>query len=203
VLFLPRHLAATAIEALMQKRFFELSDDVELPHRWALAMPRDRQGLKVDDDPFMRGTPVHSKERLRIPIEIAGTPLDFTEAGIMIPVVHVRVAAVFAELAPDDVQLLPVDVEGQPDQYLILVATRRIRCIDESASRIRLWTHENGVPHKVGQYMSVRDLRIDKDKVGTAKVFRCEGWTGPLLVSGEIKEALERMGATGTRFEEV
>jgi hypothetical protein len=34
-------------------------------------------------------------------------------------------------------------------------------------------------------------------------VFRCEGWTGPLIVSGEIKDALERMGATGTRFEEV
>jgi hypothetical protein len=67
----------------------------------------------------------------------------------------------FAELAPDDVQLIPVDVEGHPDQYLILVATRLIRCIDEKASRIRLWTHEDGVPHKVGQYASVRDLRID------------------------------------------
>ncbi len=55
----------------------------------------------------------------------------------------------------------------------------------------------------VGQYFSVRDLRIDKAKVGNAKVFRLEGWTGPLIVSGEIKDALERMGATGTRFEEV
>jgi hypothetical protein len=55
----------------------------------------------------------------------------------------------------------------------------------------------------VGRYASVRDMRIDKDKVGSAKVFRCEGWTGPLIVSGELKDALERMGATGTRFEEV
>jgi hypothetical protein len=47
------------------------------------------------------------------------------------------------------------------------------------------------------------ELRIDKARVGDAQVFRCEGWTGPLIVSGEIKEALERMGATGTRFEEV
>jgi hypothetical protein len=187
----------------MQKRFFELSDHVELPHRWQLAMPRDSQGLKVDDGQFMRGTPVHIKERLRIPIEIAGKPLDFTEAGISIPVVHVRVASMFAELAPDDVQLIPVDVEGHPDQYLILVATRLIRCIDETASRIRLWTHENRVAHKVGQYMSVRDMRIDKAKVGSAQVFRCEGWTGPLIVSGEIKDALDRIGATGTRFEEV
>ncbi|MBN1210540.1 MAG: hypothetical protein JXB05_37145 [Myxococcaceae bacterium] len=187
----------------MPKRFFELADDVNVPHRWHLAMPRDRQGRKVDDALFRIGAPVPMQERLRIPIEIAGKPLDFTEAGIGIPVVHVRVASMFAELAPDDVQLLPVDVEGQPDQYLILVATRLIRCIDENASRIRLWTHEDGLPDMVGQYASVRDLRIDKAKVGNARVFRLEGWIVSLIISGEIKDALESMGATGTRFEEV
>jgi hypothetical protein len=187
----------------MPKRFFELSDEVELPHRWHLAMPRDRQGRKVDEGQFTLGIPVHSQERLRIPLEIAGKPLDYTEANVGLPVVHVRVASMFAELAPDDVQLLPVDVEGQPDQYLILVATRLIRCIDEKASRIRLWTHENGIPDMVSRYASVRDLRIEKAKVGSAKVFRPEGWEVTLIVSGEIKDALERMGATGTRFEEV
>jgi hypothetical protein len=187
----------------MLKRFFELNDDVKLPHRWHLAMPRDRQGAKVDDGQFMLGAPVHLTDRLRIPVEVAGRPLDFTEAGISIPVVHVRVASIFAELAPDDVQLIPVDVEGHPDQYLILVATRLIRCIDEKASRIRLWTHENGIPDMVGQYASVRDMRIDRTLVGSAQVFRPEGWTVSLIISGEIKDALERMGATGTRFEEV
>ncbi len=187
----------------MPKRFFKLVDDVNYPQRWDLDTPTDRQGQKVDDAQFRSGTPVHIQERLRIPVEVAGTPLDFTEAGLRIPVVHVRVASLFAELAPDDVQLLPVDVAGQPDQYLILVATRLIRCIDEQASRIQLWTHENGIAEMVGKYFSVRDLRIDKTKVGNAKVFRLEGWTGPLIVSGEIKDALKRMGATGTRFEEV
>jgi hypothetical protein len=157
----------------------------------------------VEDWRFTSGTPVHLKERLRVPVEIAGTPLDFTEANVGLPVVHVRIASVFVELAPNDVQLLPVDVEGQPDQYLILVATRLIRCIDETASRIRLWTHENKIPAMVGKYASVRDMRIEKAKVGSAQVFRCEGWTVPLIVSGEIKDALERMGATGARFEEV
>ncbi|MDY7231000.1 imm11 family protein [Hyalangium rubrum] len=187
----------------MPKRFFELADDVNVPHRWHLAMPRDRHGLKVDDGQFMRGTPVDIKDRLSVPIEIEGKPLDFTEAGISIPVVHVRVASMFAELAPDNVQLLPVEVEGHPDQYLILVATRLIRCIDEKASRVRLWTHENGIPEMVGQYASVRDMRIEKAKVGSAQVFRCEGWMGPLIVSEEIKDALEHMGATGMWFEEV
>jgi hypothetical protein len=187
----------------MPSRYFRLADNVYVPHRWHLATPTDSHGQKVDDPVFSSGTPVHIKDRLRIPVEIAGKSLDFTEAGICIPVVHVRVASLFAELAPDNVQLIPVDVEGQPDQYLILVATRLIRCIDEKASRIRLWTHENGIPDMVGKYASVRDMRIDKSQVGSAQVFRCEGWSGPLIVSEDIKDALEHMGATGPRFEEV
>ncbi len=187
----------------MPKRFFELADDVNIPHRWHLATPTTSHGQKVDEALFMRGTPVHDQGRLRVPVEIPGKALDFTQAGIGIPVVHVRIASMFAELAPDDVQLIPVDMEGQPDQCLILVATRLIRCINEKASRIRLWTHEDGAPHMVGRYASVRDMRIDKAKAGSAKVFRCEGWIGPLIIAEELKDALEGMGATGTRFEEV
>lgn len=188
----------------MIKRFFELADDVNVPHRWDLGTLTDGRGQQVDDRQFTCGTPVHvTADRLRVPVESAGKPLDYTEAGVGLPVVHVRIASLFAELAPDDVQLIPVDVEGQPDQYLILVATRRILCIDEKASRIRLWTHENGIPDMVGKYASVRDMRIDRARVGDARVFRCEGWTVPLIVSGEIRDALDRMGATGTRFEEV
>ncbi len=187
----------------MSQRFFRLYDDVYVPRRWHLDTPRDEQGREVDDWEFKRGAPVVSKGRLRIPIEIAGKPLDFSETNSRIPVVHVKVAPVFKELAGDDVQLIPVEVEGQPDQYLILVATHVIACIDEKSSRIRLWTHEDGLPDMVGQYASVRDMRIDRTQVGAAKVFRPKGWEVALTVSGDIKDALERMGATGTKFEEV
>jgi hypothetical protein len=187
----------------MAQRFFELHDDVYVPRRWHLDTPIDGQGRKVFDWDFKRGTPVHVAGRLKIPIEIPGRPLDFSEAGIRIPVVHVKVASMLAERAPGDVQLIPADIEGQPEQYLVLVATRLIRCIDEEASEVSFWTPEHGVPEKVGQYMGVDRLRIDKQKVGNAKVFRPEGWEVALVVSEEIKDALERLGATGTRFEEV
>jgi coenzyme F420-reducing hydrogenase beta subunit len=51
--------------------------------------------------------------------------------------------------------------------------------------------------------MGVDRLRIDKTRVGDAQVFRPEGWNVVLIVSERIKDALERMGATGTKFEEV
>jgi hypothetical protein len=187
----------------MAQHFFRLSDDVYVPRRWHLDTPIDSQGHRVFDWDFKRGTPVDVKERLKIPIETAGRPLDFTEAGIRIPVVHVKVASMLAERAPGDVQLIPADIEGHPEQYLVLVATRLIRCIDEQASRILFWTPEDGEPDRVGQYRDVRDMRIDKTKVGNAKVFRPEWWEVALVVSEEIKDAMDALGATGTRFQEV
>jgi len=46
-------------------------------------------------------------------------------------------------------------------------------------------------------------LRIDKSKVGDARVFRLWGWHPPIIVDEEIKEALERTGIVGGLFDEV
>lgn len=187
----------------MAQRFFSLADDLSVPHRWYLATPTDGQGHKVHDWELKKGMPVHVEGRLKIPIKIPGRPLDFSWAGLRIPVVHSKVATPLAKLAASDIQLIPADIEGQPDPYFVLVATRLIRCIDEKASKVQFWTPEDRVPEKVGKYWAVDDMRIDKTAVGNAKVFRPEGWPGTLLVSEEIKDALERLDATGTRFEEV
>jgi len=187
----------------MSQRFFKLSDDMDVPRRWLLDTPVDSQGHEVFSWDFTTGKPVQVEGRLKIPIELKGRPLDFSWAGVMIPVVHVKVASMLLERAPSDVQLIPADVEGQPEQYVVLVATRLIRCIDEAASEVSFWKPEHGVPEKVGDYMGVDRLRIDKTKVGNAKVFRPEGWPVVLIVSEDIKDALEQLGTTGTLFEEV
>jgi hypothetical protein len=188
---------------LMARRFFRLADDVYFPNRWHLDTPWDSQEGKVRDWTLTKGMPVHIRGRLKIPIEITGKPLDFSEAGIGIPVVHVRVASMLSELARDDVQLIPADIEGQPEQYLVMVATRLIRCIDDKVSKVQYWTEKDGLPEKVGEYWAVDDLHIDTALVGGAKVFRPTGWEVALIVSEDIKDALEHMGATGTRFTEV
>jgi hypothetical protein len=58
-------------------------------------------------------------------------------------------------------------------------------------------------PERTGKYRAVAGMRIDPSKPGHAKVFRPWGWTIALIVSEEIKEALERIGTTGTKFKEV
>ncbi|NBC44296.1 imm11 family protein [Corallococcus exiguus] len=188
----------------MTSRFFELSDDASWPGRWLLDDPMDA-GLQELEDAriFNRGHRVRIEGRLRIPVEHPGQALDFTQTSSMVPVVGRRVAAIFADLAPNDVQLILANVEGEKDPFRILVATRLIRCIDEPRSRVQFWTAEDGLPEKVGKYYAVDDLHIDPTQVGEAKVFRLEGWAGTLIVSEDIKLALERIRATGMRFTEV
>ncbi|WP_240358930.1 imm11 family protein, partial [Myxococcus vastator] len=190
----------------MTMRYFKLSDDMSLQGRWLLGDPTDSQGQEVDDPwQFKAGCPVQVEARLKIPIYHPGSPLDYSLAGIgNTPIVHKRVASIFAELAPDDVQLLPVAVDGQVEPYCILVATQLISCIDDNASEeVRYWKPEDGRPEKVGKYRGVSGMRIDPTKVGGAKVFRTWGWTIALIVSEDIKEALERARVTGVKFEEV
>ncbi|WNG31619.1 hypothetical protein F0U62_19415 [Cystobacter fuscus] len=189
----------------MPKKYFKLSQEVDGSGGWDLGNPTDPQGREVDNPwIFREGMSVPEQGRLILPVGRPGRALDFTLAGFSIPVVHARVASLFRELAPRDVQILPVDIPGQPDRFCILVATRLIRCIDDQASEeVEYWMPEDGRPEKVGQYRDVSGLRIDPSKVGDAMVFRTWGWTIALIVSEELKEALERMGATGAKFKEV
>jgi hypothetical protein len=189
----------------MPKRYFKLSDDVYVPGRWHLRSPTDSQGRELENPwIFNKGRPIPDPGRLRVPVDRPGRPLDFSLTGLAIPIVHVRVASLFTELAPDEVQTFPVEVQGQPDQFCILVATRLIRCIDDAAcTEVEVWTPEDGRPEKVGEYRDVYGLRIDASRVGDAKVFRTWGWSIALIVREDIKDALERLGATGTQFKEV
>ncbi|WP_395847663.1 imm11 family protein [Cystobacter fuscus] len=137
-------------------------------------------------------------------MKLAGQPLDFSQAAFGIPIVHVRVESVFIELAKNDVQFFPVEIEGCSDQYRILNVTRVVKCIDDHASEeVRYWKPEDGRPEKTGQYRAVYGLRIAPSKVDDAKVFRTWGWTVALIVSEQLKDALESVGATGTKFKEV
>ncbi|QSQ12297.1 imm11 family protein [Myxococcus landrumensis] len=186
-------------------RYFSLMEDVQAGH-WYLTDPLDATGQEVEDIwQFARGHAIRLSSRLTFPISEPGRRLDFCMAGAgATPIVHVKVANILAEMAPDDVQLIPVDVEGCPEQYVLLVVTKLIRCIDDQATEeVLYWKPEDERPDKLGQYRSVYGMRIDPTQVGDAQVFRTWGWDIAIIVSEAIKKALERAGITGARFEEV
>lgn len=188
-------------------RYFDLHDDFRAPGRRELGDPVSLHWRKKVDSVwlFTSGAPVRGLGKLSATVQPPGRPLDFSLAGAgLTPIVHARVASIFRELAPDDVQLLPVEVEDCDERYFILVATRLVRCIDDRAcAEARRYTPEDGLPERVGHYRTVRGLRIDPEKTDGARVFRTWGWPVSLIVSEGIKEALEHAGATGVRFAEV
>jgi hypothetical protein len=165
----------------------------------------DAQGKKVGARLYLNEASIRFDGRLRVPILHPGSPLDFSlaDAGDF-PVVTEMVASTLAELAPGDVQLYPVEVDSRPEPYFLVNVARMVKCIDEAASEeVRYWTPEDNRPDKLGQYRAVYGMRIDPSQVGDASVFRTWGYPRALLVAEDVKEALERTGATGLRFTEV
>lgn len=191
---------------MTNRRFFRLDFDVDVPGRWYLREPTNLEGQEVSDIwAFIEGKPVDAPGPLRIPFSRPGNPLDFDKTTVAgTPIVSARVAAIFREMAPHNVQFFPVKIEGLVEPYHLLNVARTVRCIDDAAcEEVQLYTPEDGYPERVGEYHSVSGLRIDKSKVGDARVFRLWGWHPPIIVDGDIKEALERAGIVGGRFDEV
>jgi len=188
-------------------RYFRLFEDLYVPGRWYLDTPIDGRGEDAGGWLFMEGKPATVAEPLKVALFRPGKPLDFSlaDAGA-IPVVHPKVADVFTSLAPGDIQTWPIQVEGQPEPYILLNATRLVDCIDDAASEhVERWVPEDAddPPERAGEYRNVVGMRLDKSRVGDAKVFRPWGWTVVLVVSEDLKDALERTGATGMTFTEV
>jgi hypothetical protein len=181
--------------------YYELADDTSHPGRWHLRSPHDETGRKIDPWQFFDGLPLTFSNRVRFPVKPDGVELDFSWAAFSIPVVHGRFVRVCERLGLQEVQFLPVEVEGHEGDWFILNALRLIRCIDDARCQVvEYYPADGSQPERAGEYRYVGGLRIDPAKVQGARVLRPQGWTGSLLVSEDVKHALEREHLTGLRF---
>ncbi|MBM7118624.1 imm11 family protein [Archangium primigenium] len=189
----------------MARRYFELTEDMIHPERWVLGDALDAQGLEVGERLYLNEAATRFDGLLRVPLLHPGSPLDFSLAnGGDFPVVTQAVASALAERTSGDVQLYPAEVDLRSEPYFLVNVARLVKCIDDAAcTEVRYWKPEHGRPDKVGQYRAVHGMRIDPAKVGEAKVFRPWGYPAALLVAEDVKEALERTGASGLEFREV
>lgn len=185
-------------------RYFELRSNMLVPGRWVLKSPVDEHGQEVEPWQFSEGRTVDLRASPRVPVALAGRELDFSLTGLGVIIVHDRVVRLYEHLGVNEVQFLPAQVDGHPEPYFILNPLRIIRCIDDArCQEVQYFTPEDGQPEKVGQYRVVAGMRIDPAKVGDARIFRPWGWTVALIVSEDLKQAMEQEGLTGTRFLEV
>jgi len=127
--------------------------------------------------------------------------MDWTAADSALPVVTEKVAQILRDLAPDDVQLFPVSVEGRREPHFIVNAIRACACVDEGRSTdVRRWTKDDFRPDLAGQYKVIGKLYIDPSRTGGHRFFRVKGWEVALIASEEIKHAFERAGVVGASF---
>ena len=184
--------------------YHELKDDMRIPSRWHLRTPTDEHGQKLYPWQFTEGRWIEPQGVIRFPVRPEGVALEFTLDAFATPVVHGRVVQLFERLGIQDVQFLPVEVQGHAGPWFILNALCTRRCIDDArCAEVQYFKPEDGQPEKVGEYKSVRGMRIDPAKTEGARVFRPWGWPEALIISEDLKQALEREGITGTRFTEV
>ncbi|MFP2908374.1 imm11 family protein [Pyxidicoccus sp. 3LFB2] len=185
-------------------RYFDLTDNMRIRHRWHLRAPRDEQGQPVNPWQFFEGKKLEPQGTIRFPVNPTGQVLDFTLDSFATPVVHQRVVELFEHQRIQDVQFIPVQVEGHDGPYFILNTLRTIRCIDDARSgEVRYFTADDEEPDRVGQYRVVSGMRIDPTKPGDAHIFRPWGWNVALIVSEDLKDAMEAVGITGPKFEAV
>ncbi|NOK08320.1 hypothetical protein HNS30_04615 [Corallococcus exercitus] len=118
------------------------------------------------------------------------------------PIVSNAVANVFRALAPDDVQLFPVMVEGEADPFFVVNAIKVVDCIDEARCR-EVHHDDEDDPSPEGEYQWIYGLRIDPTKTEGAQVFRLKKFKTAFIVSEDIKNALEGVGNLGVSFERV
>ncbi|HEX5753357.1 MAG TPA: DUF1629 domain-containing protein [Archangium sp.] len=171
--------------------------------------PFDKQGARLDnpwrytDGQRLEMTDIAESPTFRIH-QPAGSPLEFNISALGTPVVPERVVRIFERLGTKDVQFLPARIASLAEPWFILNVTRVVRCIDDArCSEVLYWKPEDGLPKKVGTYRAVHGMRIDPTKSEGARIFRPWGWLVALIVSQDIKEALEQEHVTGIKFIEV
>jgi hypothetical protein len=127
--------------------------------------------------------------------------MDWTAADSAMPVVSEKVAKILRDLAPTDVQLFPVSVQGRKEPYFIANAVHACACVDEERSiDVRRFTKDGIRPDLEGQFSVIGKLIIDPRRTEGHKLFRVKDWEVGLIASEEIKDAFERARVVGAYF---
>lgn len=174
--------------------------------RWLVETPTRTSGEEFDEPwMFTDGCVLTDPGSINSQISHPGTKREFVFGGVeRTPIVSEALANVFRTLAPDDVQLFPVSIEGEPERYFVVNAIRVVDAIDEARCReVHHYDEDEPSPDYPGEYNWIYGLRIDPSKTEGAHVFRLKKFKIAFIVSEDIKNELERVGNLGVSFERV
>lgn len=137
-------------------------------------------------------------------------PPDFPFTSNDLPVYSPRLRALMESLGVEGIQYLPVRIRHQGSgrevpgyhlaNYLCL-----IDCLDRERSVYQVWTKDNLLfwemrPTMLGTFRDVQRAVLDCSRIGETPIFRLWGWDVMVVIRGDLKRAIERVGTTGCRF---
>ncbi|WP_199733916.1 MULTISPECIES: DUF1629 domain-containing protein [unclassified Corallococcus] len=188
----------------MERQFYWVEMD-DVP-QWLIDTPtRDAGGAFEEPWMFADGRVLSDPGPLKAQISHPGISRAFVFSVIeKAPIVSEAVATIFRTLAPGDVQIFPVSIEGEADPFFVVNATKVIDCIDEARCReVHHYDENDPSPDYPGEYNWIYGLRIDPANTEGAHVFRPKRFKTAFIVSEEVKNALEQVGNLGVSFERV
>ncbi|QSQ12363.1 imm11 family protein [Myxococcus landrumensis] len=189
----------------MERHFYSVGL-ADVPH-WLLETPILESG-EAFDEPwlFTDGRVLPEPGPIKAQVYHPGRKRTFMFAGVEgTPIVSQEIANALRTLAPADVQLFPVTVEGDAEPYFVVNAIKVIDCIhEEHCEEVQHYGADaDTFPEYAGEYRWIYGLRIDPAKTEGAQIFRLKKFKNALIVSEEIKTALEHIGNLGVSFERV
>ena len=188
-------------------KFFDFTSDNygSTPHdRWQIGIrPTLDSGEWWDVWAYSRGEPA-SPPPYPFTISAAGPRSEINLTWHQMCVVSTRIAEAIVETAERDIQLIPVSIAGDSDEWCLVNPLWIIDCLDHERSIItNYYPDDFEQPAKAGTPRGILRLVIDPERVGNHDLFRVKDWTMAIIVSDRLRLALEETWALGLRFEQV
>ena len=173
------------------RKFFRVLE-VPDPDRWYLGDTLMLDGEELLNALFSSGKRVmHPPRPLYVAIEVPGYETKYNFSSLNTTIVEVGLGGAIEQLAGDQVQRIPVVVDGREGLYEILNVCNLIDCIDEERSDFEKWTEEDDWPERLGEYKMFLDCWIDDAMIPPdTHMFRLANWEVVVLVSEEMKQLL-------------
>lgn len=184
----------------MAHMFYKMVDDCEHPTKWWLD---EVQCLlqEIDSRVLNWGQHFEPPGPLIVTVKKHGEPQDVSFTLDDTLVVTTEVADVIDRMAPGAVERFPVEIFGVQERgYEALNVVRVIDAVDRERSKYGLWKPEDDRPDKLGDFRGIYRLVIRDDIKQEAGIFRLKGWIVALVVSAQLKNALEKIGRLGVLF---
>lgn len=130
---------------------------------------------------------------------------DFGLADNAWPIFSFRMCDFLENAIPDVIQFLPFRLQrpngmGRIASYSVGQVLKCVDCLDRKRTQVR----ENWQPiNEFGDFGTRHPIVLSRQLIGDGKLFRVIGNCGPIVVSDEIKKAIEKSGFREQRFDAV